>query len=349
MRIGRDHIASTVYTIVFAYAGAALPILLLINLSGLPIGTHPDQRGARGGGRAHLCRLDRAGALGAVDDSRRCRPRALRQRLLTAPPGLRRGGRSVDGGRLERSGRGVPVTRAGTGPRAGADAGAIPVSTRNARFQQWAALLTNRTQAHAQRPVPHPRRAADHAGGRARLADRLDPARRAEAAFALGGRCPRRRPGAAVRPRRRVAARAGRQGRRDARAGRRRSPAARRPRSRRPRWQRAAARRVRPARPVPATWERSSAVPTRSARGAWSSRATPPTSTTRARCEPAPDRCSPCPSCTFPAAADVLAWLGAQRGDLRIVGTDETGTTPAATARTCAGRPLSWSATRPAA
>ncbi len=41
MRIGRDHIASTVYTIVFvfAYAGAALPILLLINLSGLPIGT----------------------------------------------------------------------------------------------------------------------------------------------------------------------------------------------------------------------------------------------------------------------------------------------------------------------
>lgn len=39
MRIGRDHIASTVYTIVFAYAGAALPILLLINLSGRPIGT----------------------------------------------------------------------------------------------------------------------------------------------------------------------------------------------------------------------------------------------------------------------------------------------------------------------
>ena len=34
MRIGRDHLASTVYTIVFAYAGAALPILLLISLSG---------------------------------------------------------------------------------------------------------------------------------------------------------------------------------------------------------------------------------------------------------------------------------------------------------------------------
>jgi uncharacterized membrane protein len=32
MRIGRDHIASTVYTIAFAYAGAALPTLLLISI-----------------------------------------------------------------------------------------------------------------------------------------------------------------------------------------------------------------------------------------------------------------------------------------------------------------------------
>lgn len=32
MRIGRDHIASTVYTIVFAYAGAALPLFLLVSL-----------------------------------------------------------------------------------------------------------------------------------------------------------------------------------------------------------------------------------------------------------------------------------------------------------------------------
>nr|WP_231134130.1 YibE/F family protein [Motilibacter deserti] len=37
MRIGRDHIASTVYTIVFAYAGAALPVLLLIELSTAPL------------------------------------------------------------------------------------------------------------------------------------------------------------------------------------------------------------------------------------------------------------------------------------------------------------------------
>lgn len=38
MRIGRDHLASTVYTIVFAYAGAALPVLLLISLSGQTFG-----------------------------------------------------------------------------------------------------------------------------------------------------------------------------------------------------------------------------------------------------------------------------------------------------------------------
>ena len=37
MRIGRDHIASTVYTIAFAYAGAALPVLLLLQVYRLPI------------------------------------------------------------------------------------------------------------------------------------------------------------------------------------------------------------------------------------------------------------------------------------------------------------------------
>ena len=37
MRIGRDHIASTIYTIVFAYAGTALTILLVLQLYGLPL------------------------------------------------------------------------------------------------------------------------------------------------------------------------------------------------------------------------------------------------------------------------------------------------------------------------
>jgi uncharacterized membrane protein len=39
MTVGRDHIASTVYTIVFAYAGAALPALLIFELSQRPLWT----------------------------------------------------------------------------------------------------------------------------------------------------------------------------------------------------------------------------------------------------------------------------------------------------------------------
>ncbi len=37
MRIGRDHIASTVYTIAFAYAGGALPVLLMVSLYDQPL------------------------------------------------------------------------------------------------------------------------------------------------------------------------------------------------------------------------------------------------------------------------------------------------------------------------
>ncbi len=37
LRIGRDHIASTVYTIAFAYAGAALPLLVIVSLYDRPL------------------------------------------------------------------------------------------------------------------------------------------------------------------------------------------------------------------------------------------------------------------------------------------------------------------------
>src|SRR3546814_15178164 len=37
MRIGRDHIGSTIYTIVFAYAGTALAVLILLLLAALPL------------------------------------------------------------------------------------------------------------------------------------------------------------------------------------------------------------------------------------------------------------------------------------------------------------------------
>jgi uncharacterized membrane protein len=38
LRIGRDHIASTVNTLVLAYAGASLPLLILFALSSRPLG-----------------------------------------------------------------------------------------------------------------------------------------------------------------------------------------------------------------------------------------------------------------------------------------------------------------------
>lgn len=38
MRIGRDHIASTVYSLVLAYAGSALPLLLLFTITGQAVG-----------------------------------------------------------------------------------------------------------------------------------------------------------------------------------------------------------------------------------------------------------------------------------------------------------------------
>lgn len=39
MAVGRDHIASTIYTIVFAYAGASLPVLLLVEIYERPLWT----------------------------------------------------------------------------------------------------------------------------------------------------------------------------------------------------------------------------------------------------------------------------------------------------------------------
>lgn len=38
MRVGRDHLASTVYTLVLSYAGAALPLLVLLSVSGRDLG-----------------------------------------------------------------------------------------------------------------------------------------------------------------------------------------------------------------------------------------------------------------------------------------------------------------------
>src|SRR5262249_10067076 len=37
MRVGRDHIASTVYTLVLAYAGSSLPLLIVFSLASQPL------------------------------------------------------------------------------------------------------------------------------------------------------------------------------------------------------------------------------------------------------------------------------------------------------------------------
>ena len=71
MSVGRDHIASTVYTIVFAYAGAALPLLLLFELYSRPFIVSPVQLGGGGGGHPHPRRRDRPGARRAADDGGR--------------------------------------------------------------------------------------------------------------------------------------------------------------------------------------------------------------------------------------------------------------------------------------
>ncbi len=59
--IGRDHISSTVNTLVLAYAGAALPLLLLFTEVGNSIADVATRRAGRGGDCAHLGRLDRPG------------------------------------------------------------------------------------------------------------------------------------------------------------------------------------------------------------------------------------------------------------------------------------------------
>ena len=76
LRIGRDHVASAVNTLVMAYAGAALPLLLYSSISGVGIvnilGVAVDRAGDRAdAGRQHRHRGRRAGDHGAGRGRRR--------------------------------------------------------------------------------------------------------------------------------------------------------------------------------------------------------------------------------------------------------------------------------------
>ncbi len=68
MRIGRDHIASSVYTLVFAYAGSAMTILLLITAYQQSLGDDGHDRGDRHRDRPYDRRRDRARARRADHD-----------------------------------------------------------------------------------------------------------------------------------------------------------------------------------------------------------------------------------------------------------------------------------------
>ncbi len=125
MRIGRDHIASVVNTLVLAYAGAALPLFLLFSIAQSERGDGRHERGGRGGDRAHAGGQHRAGRLGAADDAARGAGR------LRGPQGAEHGGaRRRTGHRRLRAGRcrrlrGTAKRRAGAGPDgAGRGAGA---------------------------------------------------------------------------------------------------------------------------------------------------------------------------------------------------------------------------------
>ena len=79
MRVGRDHIASTVYTLVLAYAGSALPLLLLVQ-RGEPVARRrADQRKCGHRDRPLRRRRHRARAVGTADDRDRGRAGHARQ------------------------------------------------------------------------------------------------------------------------------------------------------------------------------------------------------------------------------------------------------------------------------
>lgn len=94
MRVGRDHIASTVYTLVLAYAGSALPLLLLFSVANRPLGdVLTSECGHRD--RPVSGRWYRFGVVGAADHRHRGGARdaaargGLNERFTHGAPGNR--------------------------------------------------------------------------------------------------------------------------------------------------------------------------------------------------------------------------------------------------------------------
>ena len=84
-RVGRAHIASTVNTIVLAYAGASLPLLLLLTGGSRSTGDLLTSEVVAARDRAHGRRQDRARRVGADDDVAGCGCTAQPRRVRPLP------------------------------------------------------------------------------------------------------------------------------------------------------------------------------------------------------------------------------------------------------------------------
>ncbi|WP_018178833.1 YibE/F family protein [Jongsikchunia kroppenstedtii] len=105
MRVGRDHISSTVYTLMFAYAGAALPLLMLYSVSGQSFSTSATRdtiaieiaRSCVGGIALALSVPLTTGIATLLADHRRPTPTPVHDdhRAATPPPSPSRGRHSL--------------------------------------------------------------------------------------------------------------------------------------------------------------------------------------------------------------------------------------------------------------
>ncbi len=89
VRIGRDHISSTVNTLFLAYAGAALPLLLLFRQAGQAIGSVATREIVAVEVVQHACRLDRSRVGGSDQHLSGCprrHDRQGRERVAAADP-----------------------------------------------------------------------------------------------------------------------------------------------------------------------------------------------------------------------------------------------------------------------
>ncbi|CAN7276959.1 YibE/F family protein [Arthrobacter sp. LjRoot78] len=159
MRIGRDHIASTVYTIAFAYAGAALPILIIVMLYDRPLGEALTS--------AELSEEVIRTLVGSVGLVLAIPVTTLIAVLVVKATGIRQAAVPETGG----SGSGttasgsIPSRRASVTPDDVGDTGALAAAAEFSRGGRTRAAGTPASREPAREPVPGSRRARRAAEG----------------------------------------------------------------------------------------------------------------------------------------------------------------------------------------